>query len=159
MGWEALRNALAPSRQAGMGSAINAARSNSSSAAARIEQAASASGVLPAADSVCPNLTFKQRVWGCVYCSGTGMALSFLGFLLWWTHHIAGFATTYTLGNIVSLCSTGFLFGPKRQCRSMFAANRIHATGIYLGAMLLTLIVAFARGPTPIVLALIFIQW
>ena len=64
-----------------------------------------------------------------------------------------------TLGNIVSVCSSGFLFGPKRQCRSMFAARRIYATCIYLGAMLLTLIVAFSHGPKPIVLLLIFIQW
>ena len=165
--WANVRSMFAPEPQppqtvsTRMTVAINSMRgSNSSSAATQqMENVASAAGVLPAADSMCPNLTFKQRLWGCIYCSGSGMALSFLGYMLWWTGHVAGFAVIYTIGNIVSICGSGFLFGPKRQCRSMFAARRREATCIYFAAMLLTLIVALSGGPKPIVLLLIFIQW
>ena len=48
----------------------------------------------------------------------------------------------YTLGNITSLCSSGFLFGPRRQLRVMRKAKRRIAVGVYLGLMVLTLTVA-----------------
>lgn len=73
--------------------------------------------------------------------------------------HIATFAVIYTLGNIVSLCSTGFLIGPKRQCRQMFQSNRIHATLVYIAMMLATVICAFAGGPKILVLLFILMQW
>ena len=73
--------------------------------------------------------------------------------------HIATFAVIYTLRNIVSLCSTGFLIGPKRQCRQMFQSNRIHATLVYIAMMLATVICAFAGGPKILVLLFILMQW
>ena len=171
MGWNSVREMFAPEPpppptsstdrvQARMSQAINSMRSNPShTATQRMEAATGGVVALPAADSCFPSLTFKQRVQGCLSCAATGMAFSFMGFLLWWTGNIRGFAFTYTLGNIISICGTGFLFGPKRQCRSMFAAKRIWATSIYVTAMLLTLIVAFSRGPKMLVFLLLFIQW
>lgn len=143
-----------------MTNALNAMRATASNSAAaqQMENAANAAGFSPA-DSLCPSLTFQQRLWGCIYCAGVGIALTVLGFLLLWTGHIAGFAVTYTLGNLVSIGSSCFLFGPKRQCKSMFAAKRALATSIYLCAMIVTLIVAFKHGPFPIIIILIVTQW
>ena len=127
-----------------MRAAINNMRGNTSSA---MESAGVPSQMLPAADSMCPNLTFKQRVYGCVGCVGIGILLSFMGFCLWWTGHVSAFAFVYTMGNLVSLAGTGFLFGPKRQCRQMFAKVRRVATCVYFAAMLLTGERAATRAP------------
>jgi len=49
--------------------------------------------------------------------------------------HIGTFAVIYTLGNLVALCSTGFLIGPKRQFKQMFQAKRAQATVAYIVMM------------------------
>ena len=84
---------------------------------------------------------------------------------------IASFAIVYTLGNITSLCSSCFLFGPRRQLRVMRKAKRRIAVGVYLGLMVLTLTVAgicigvqnsggfIPALIRPIFLVLIFAQW
>ena len=36
---------------------------------------------------------------------------------------IASFAIVYTLGNITSLCSSCFLFGPRRQLRAQIGGE------------------------------------
>ena len=73
--------------------------------------------------------------------------------------HIGTFGVTYTLGNIVSLCSTGFLIGPKRQCRQMSKARRRTATAIYLTMMLSTVVTALMDGPSILILLFCFLQW
>ena len=40
------------------------------------------------------------------------------------TDGIRNFAALYVLGNIIALCSTGFLVGPKNQCKKMFDKTR-----------------------------------
>lgn len=130
-----------------------------------MQNAANAAGmpVSPATDSgfasCCPNLTFQQRVYGCIGCFGVGVFIQMLSFLSWSSGHIPQWAVMYTLGNFVSLLSSGFLFGPKRQCRNMTRARRRVAAGIYLGAMLLTLIGGFMRWPFIILIFLVFVQW
>lgn len=39
-------------------------------------------------------------------------------------HDIRAFAITYTIGNIISLSSTLFLYGPCAQLKKMFAYTR-----------------------------------
>ncbi len=109
--------------------------------------------------SLCPSLTWKQRLMGCAWCFIIGVVLSILGFLSWWTGHTAQFAVTYTLGNLVSLASTGFLIGPARQCRQMMKAKRRIATLIYFSMMILTLIVAWNRFKWPLILLCIILQF
>jgi len=115
--------------------------------------------VLPEKSPLCPNMSFKDRVRGCIGCMCIGMGLSLLGFFAWWGGHIGTFAIIYTLGNLVSLCSTGFLIGPKRQLKQMFQAKRIQATLVYIFMMFATVICAFAGGPKFLVLIFIFMQW
>ena len=116
------------------------------------ENAQTASG----ADTCCPNLSFKDRVQGCLACFGFGVIISFLSFLSWWGGQIATFAIFYTFGNIVAICGSGFLMGPKRQCRNMTRARRLPATGMYVLMMILTLTLACMDAPAIFVLFCVF---
>lgn len=138
------------SMRARVGSAITPAAQNA--------QAMQAT-VLPEKNPLCPNMSFKDRVRGCIGCTCIGIFLSFLGFMAWWGGHIGTFAVIYTLGNLVALCSTGFLIGPKRQFKQMFQAKRAQATAAYIVMMFATVICAFAGGPKILVLIFIFMQW
>ena len=68
-------NAL-DSMRARVGSAITPAAQNA--------QAMQAT-VLPEKNALCPNMAFKDRVRGCIACMCTGMVLSFLGFMSFWS--------------------------------------------------------------------------
>ena len=57
------------------------------------------------------------------------------------------FAILYTIGNIISLCSTAFLVGPVKQIKNMFAEKRLIATIVFLVSMIITLVVAIAVRP------------
>ncbi|XP_040996678.1 vesicle transport protein SFT2B isoform X2 [Juglans microcarpa x Juglans regia] len=52
------------------------------------------------------------------------------------------FGLTFTLGNLLSIGSTGFLIGPKRQVTMMLDPVRIYATAIYLASMIIALFCA-----------------
>ena len=75
------------------------------------------------------------------------------------------FAVFYTFGNIVALASTGFMWGPKKQCKKMFAKTRIIATTVYLSLIVVTLVVALAPlglqdgAKVAIVIILIILQF
>ena len=62
----------------------------------------------------CCTLTFKQRCIGFLSCFGVGMLISFVSTTKLWTGDIQGFATLYSIGNVVALISTGFLVGASR---------------------------------------------
>ena len=50
------------------------------------------------------------------------------------------FALLYSIGNILSLGSTGFLTGFARQAKNMFKATRLVATVMYLGCLIMTIV-------------------
>eukprot|EP01032_Pedospumella_encystans_P032166 gene32166-36312_t len=60
------------------------------------------------------------------------------------------FATMYTIGNIVGLFSTCFLYGPVSQVKQMFAPTRLVATAVYLFFMATTLLLAFYPEYIPV---------
>eukprot|EP01012_Entosiphon_sulcatum_P004625 TRINITY_DN11880_c0_g1_i1.p1 TRINITY_DN11880_c0_g1~~TRINITY_DN11880_c0_g1_i1.p1 ORF type:complete len:157 (+),score=17.55 TRINITY_DN11880_c0_g1_i1:53-523(+) len=98
-----------------------------------------------AADPVnvhCPKLSFKQRIIGFAVCVLVGLLLAICSWFTFgnWTR----FGVIMTLGNIVSLCGTAFLVGPKSQVKMMFKKVRIAATIIYLLTMILTMVAALA---------------
>ena len=117
-------------------------------------------------DDWLPSLTWKQRVIGCLSCMAVGYTLS-LGSFFRMTQLLAGnpgpFVLTATFGNIVSLCGSCFLTGPTNQMRKMFHETRRIATGLYLGSLVLTLIVAFAAEGLPgqgiILIVLMLVQY
>jgi hypothetical protein len=67
--------------------------------------------------------------------------------------------TLYTIGNLLSLLSTGFLIGPVRQLKNMFHRKRAVATLIYLGALIGTLAVAFTTHSVIATLLMILVQF
>merc|ERR1712196_132041 len=110
----------------------------------------------------CCSLSYKQRIYGCFLCIVGGWIISFLSTLL--LTHPPKFAILYTVGNIVSICGTFFLWGPCKQIRKMANPHRLGATlviiffwhcvymyakfnysEVYLAAMGLTLYLAFAH--------------
>jgi hypothetical protein len=75
----------------------------------------------------CPTLTYQQRLIGCFSCIAIGFLLS-LGSTFRLMQLIRGdpepFAVMYTIGNILGLSSSCFLFGPWSQFKKMFAPVR-----------------------------------
>ena len=72
------------------------------------------------------------------------------------------FALQYTFGNILSICGTMFLVGPKRQLRNMTSATRWIAALVYVSAMAVTLVACFVikgNGGGIIVLACVIVQF
>ncbi|RZC49067.1 hypothetical protein C5167_017492 [Papaver somniferum] len=56
--------------------------------------------------------------------------------------HPIKFGITFTFGNLLSLGSTAFLIGPKRQVTMMLDPVRIYATAIYLASIVVALFCA-----------------
>jgi hypothetical protein len=95
-------------------------------------------------DSMCPSLSYQQRMYGFAGCFVTGWFVSFLSTMSLWSGNFKSFGIMYTFGSIVALCSSGFLLGPKRQCKNMCKKIRIVATCFYLGSLLAVIITAAA---------------
>ncbi|XP_022750816.1 vesicle transport protein SFT2B-like isoform X1 [Durio zibethinus] len=86
-------------------------------------------------------LTTKQRFYGFAICFVAGLTCTLLSILVFF--HPIKFGITFTFGNLLSLGSTAFLIGPKRQVSMMFDPVRIYATAIYLASMIIALFCAF----------------
>jgi len=71
----------------------------------------------------------------------------------------APFAILYTLGNILALSSTFFLWGPKSQLKSMFKPIRAGATVIYLVTLILTFVLAFTTKSGILVMLSLAVQF
>nr|CCA23840.1 conserved hypothetical protein [Albugo laibachii Nc14] len=56
----------------------------------------------------------------------------------------ATFGITYSIGNVLALCGSGFLAGPKQQLKLMMKPARRVAAGMYVGMIVVVLIVACA---------------
>eukprot|EP01084_Bolivina_argentea_P089857 162023_1 len=96
---------------------------------------------------ICPTLSLKQRWYGFGICFLLGWFISFLSIITVGSIVTAPgrFAFLYTFGSLLSIGSTCFLWGPMAQCKRMFKWNRMLATTMYLGAMALTLYLAFTQ--------------
>ncbi|KAJ3107363.1 Vesicle transport protein [Phlyctochytrium planicorne] len=101
-------------------------------------------------------LTRTQRFYGFGICFGVGFLISILSSISLFFGNVAGFALLYTLGNVVSLLSTGFLVGFLKQFKKMFDSVRIVATLIFLVSMILTIVVAvLLQGPGGLMLVIL----
>ncbi|KAI7842510.1 hypothetical protein COHA_003864 [Chlorella ohadii] len=94
-----------------------------------------------------------QRAIGFAVCVGIGLLLSFMAPMF--IFRPTKFAAIYSLGNILSLCSTMFLMGPFTQIRRMFDTKRWLSTCIYLLALVLTLVSAVVLHS--VILSILFI--
>src|SRR5690348_7706836 len=98
---------------------------------------------------------------GFVACFAIGWVISLLSLLAipQIASHPEKFALLYTFGNIISLFSTMFLWGPCKQIRDMFKPIRLGATIVYLLSLALTLFLAFYVQMVLPVLASILVQF
>lgn len=76
--------------------------------------------------------------------------------------NVATFAVLYVTGNIIALCATGFLLGPKKQCVNMWKPTRRFTTAFYLSMLIIVFSVAVAKyeldGKLYLILFLLFVQ-
>ena len=95
----------------------------------------------------CIELTYKQRVFGFILFFVLGGISS--GISTMYVPMIvikpSKFAIPYTVGNLMSMGSTGFLVGPGRQCKTMFDSTRRQASSVFFVSMFATLYFAFVR--------------
>ena len=116
-----------------------------------------------------PSLSYTTRMYGFAACFVIGVLLSVMSTLSIFKAITdpTEFVALYTMGNVVGLIGTGFLFGPIAQCKRMFEETRRWATIIYIGTLVLTIVVACAIpfpengqfGKGILILLLMVIQW
>ena len=121
-------------------------------------------------DQVCPSMTLQQRLYAFAICFCISVAISITSVFSVaqliggrpgpfavkcacgvWAQSGAlvdrprALLVRYTLGNVLSLLSTGFILGPKRQIKNMSHPTRAASALVYIGAMVATLV--SAEGP------------
>lgn len=118
-------------------------------------------GVAEEVRGLCPSMTYRQRIYGAVGCIGVGLCLDLMATLalLGGKAHIVEYAVLYTLGNVVSICGSGFVVGPYRQLKVMCKPVRAVACAIYLGTMGLTLVLAFTYANAALLMILLSVQY
>ena len=87
-------------------------------------------------------MSWSTRIQGCILFSVLGFFSSIMGWVALSSGSFWKYSVLSTLGNVMSLFSTIFLMGPMRQCKLMFDPIRRSVTLAYLGAMVLTVLVA-----------------
>ncbi len=113
--------------------------------------------------SAFPELTFKERLVGFIICLAFGFLISVSAFgalteLM--LGHPLRFAVLYSLGNLTSLCSTLFLVGIRQQIRNMSKSHRRLSAGLYLIALVMTLLTAYFEPRMKLlIIGLIIMQW
>ncbi|KAJ1419562.1 vesicle transport protein, partial [Ochromonadaceae sp. CCMP2298] len=110
----------------------------------------------------CPKLTYQQRIYGYIGCSIFGWVLSIIGCLVLFggtsAANIRLFIVLYVIGNVIAICSSGFLAGPQAQCRKMWAKTRRFSTAFYLIMLVVVLVVAILKQSIFLVLFLLAIE-
>ncbi|RHZ68366.1 hypothetical protein Glove_295g39 [Diversispora epigaea] len=109
--------------------------------------------------SIFDELSRTQRLYAFAICFVLGFFLSVLSTVKLTFGNLKGFAILYTVGNILSFVSTGFIVGFKKQLKSMFAPVRWVASLIVIGAMIATLVVAFVLKSGILSLIMCLIQF
>ncbi|XRB08245.1 vesicle transport protein [Pycnococcus provasolii] len=91
-------------------------------------------------------MSYTTRFYGFCACFSVGILMSMMSSLFW--GNPTKFGVTYTFGNLISICSMMFLFGPKAQIEGMTKSYRVIATLLYVLCMVATLVSAlYLRDP------------
>ncbi|CAI5740536.1 unnamed protein product [Hyaloperonospora brassicae] len=98
--------------------------------------------------SLCPSLSYQERVVGCVTCFLLGFLLS-LGATVRLARLAHGnpapFAVAYTIGNLLSIGCTTFYVGPWKQLQTMFHSKRRYSAVVYVVFIFVTLLLCFSH--------------
>ena len=128
-------------------------------------------------ESLCKSMTLKNRLYGWFICLCVGCVVAFFSSSAIRT--VAGngssglikFFVLYLIGTCCAFGSSLFLWGPAKQCKSMFDKTRRVVTCVYLGAIfsIITLVLCrllffkdnltLAKLTTPLLLLLLIIQY
>lgn len=113
-------------------------------------------------DTVCPSMSFKHRLIAFAVCFGIGGLIA-LSSMFAWVDLMKGkptqFAIRYSLGDIISLCGTFFIVGPKRQLKMMTDPTRRITAAVYILAMAMTLVCALVIKNALLTLLAIIVQF
>eukprot|EP00056_Hartaetosiga_gracilis_P016066 m.3705 g.3705 ORF g.3705 m.3705 type:complete len:177 (-) comp3711_c0_seq1:740-1270(-) len=104
-------------------------------------------------------LTYKQRLYGFVYCFALGCIFGILGSALVALGKLTAFAVCYSIGTILSLLSSLFLWGPCHQMKNMFKETRWIATIVMLASIVLTIVSAVVWNSVALCLIFAAIQF
>ena len=88
--------------------------------------------------SICPSLSLRTRVKGWAICLCLGFVISMMssGMIKSIANgKVLKFGVIYTLGTLVALSSSMFLWGPRAQCKAMFDKTRMLTTIVYLSCI------------------------
>ena len=108
-------------------------------------------------NELCPSLTFKQRIICFFSTLLLGVIFGILAWVAIFQHNYVQFGIFITLSNVAALGGSMFLAGPMKQAKKMFEETRWIATTVYLMAMVLTLVAAFAiKSPGLVIVCCIF---
>lgn len=113
-------------------------------------------------ESCFPNLTFKERIIGFLFCFALGYLIQFFSmgsFIKVLTGKPDKFAVLFTLGNIVSICGTFFLVGPQRQLEYMKSPHRKITSLVFVISLAMTLISVYVLKMKILVIVFVVIQF
>lgn len=110
-------------------------------------------------ESLCPTLTFSQRIIAFAVCLGFGALTSCLAFYCLFQKEYIEFGVLNTIANLFALGSSLFLAGPKKQMKKMFEETRWIATTVYLVTMVLTFIAALWIKSPALTILMVIIQY
>lgn len=117
------------------------------------------------ASTCCPNLGFKQRLFGCACCFLVGQIMQFFSFSAMTgvlIGHPGRFARLYSVGNIMMVAASFFLSGPKSQWRKIWSKDRAPTFLVFCSTMMLTLLEVYRSphlGRALLILLLVVVQW
>lgn len=105
-------------------------------------------------------MSYTTRMYGFAGCFCIGSLLTFMSVFAVTEikTHPEKFAVLYSLGNIIVLCSSCFLWGCMAQIKGMIDPVRVGATFVYFLSIILTCYFAFSGGSIALILTFIVIQ-
>ena len=118
-------------------------------------------------DTVCPKLTYRQRLYGYGSCFGGAFLLS-IGSWMRLVDLVHGnptpFVVFFTLGNLLAIVGSLFLSGPKAQCKKMFDKTRVVATLMYFLSIVATVFCCYFehipdKSRVGIIVLCVIVQW
>mmetsp|Transcript_25566 Transcript_25566/g.78817 ORF Transcript_25566/g.78817 Transcript_25566/m.78817 type:complete len:179 (+) Transcript_25566:176-712(+) len=112
---------------------------------------------------MCPKLTYQQRLVGFCSMCGFGYMLSFVASMMLAAEGptkdaIRNFAALYIVGNFIAIGATGFLIGPRRQCKKMCDKSRRFSCMFWITTLIVTFAIAVAGVDVGYVIMMVFIQ-
>lgn len=102
-------------------------------------------------DQLFADLTWQTRIQGFALFAALGFVSNALSWIALGTGMYTKYAVLATMGNLMSVCSTMMLMGPKRQCERMFDPVRREASIVFIASMFLTIFVAMVLKSTVLV--------